>query len=422
MKKQDLDNLNQAPFPEDELEDEEYLDDGTLEDDDDFVDDDEDDSRPEKRDDKKDKDKDQDKEPKQDKGTDKDPTESPEPTEPGLEQGPEVAPETATEATETAAEASAEAAAEAAAMEAAAAEAAEAAAAEGASLIVEEVTTDVGTGGIALIVKLVVAAIVLLLILGAIAAVMVPVVISAFFGNRRGTPARDVFVQKLEQECDNLNTQIVAAANTYESATTDADRAAAKASLDSLTAQYDAKGCRNPDEVDGEDDDTGWLDWLIGVVTPPDAVADPGVTPPSGGSVGAKVVRLAMSQRGDPYVWGACHSNYTRKPPPEGCSSYDCSGLAMWAWYWGSDKEVRVDGTTRAMYANRNSGKYYAFHEKSKLEPGDLILWHPGRIHHVAIYIGDNKFVHAPNSREVVKVSSMVGYYSNPAIFLRPKL
>ena len=41
------------------------------------------------------------------------------------------------------------------------------------------------------------------------------------------------------------------------------------------------------------------------------------------------------------------------------------------------------------------------------MRPGDLIVYKPKNgIGHVAIYIGGNKFIHAPQSNDVVKISS----------------
>ncbi len=42
---------------------------------------------------------------------------------------------------------------------------------------------------------------------------------------------------------------------------------------------------------------------------------------------------------------------------------------------------------------------------RSELEPGDLVFYEPGNIHHVAIYIGSGKVIHAPTFGEDVKIA-----------------
>ena len=56
----------------------------------------------------------------------------------------------------------------------------------------------------------------------------------------------------------------------------------------------------------------------------------------------------------------------------------------------------------------------------STLEPGDLVFFQDssGYIHHVGMYIGGDKFLHAPHTGDVVKISSLdEPYYasSSPA-------
>ena len=104
-----------------------------------------------------------------------------------------------------------------------------------------------------------------------------------------------------------------------------------------------------------------------------------------------KAVRYALSQRGKPYVWG-----------DEGPDSFDCSGLVLAAYQYAG---VNVGGrTARAQfYATRVVAPGY-------LLPGDLIFFghsktDPESIHHVGIYIGNGKIVHAPTAGDVVKVS-----------------
>ena len=106
-----------------------------------------------------------------------------------------------------------------------------------------------------------------------------------------------------------------------------------------------------------------------------------------------KAVNFALGELGKPYVWGA-----------EGPNSYDCSGL-MWAAYRHAG--YRLDRVSRDQFAQTRS----KIVSTSAMLPGDLVFFssngQPSGIHHVGMYIGDGKMVHAPNSREKVKVSTV---------------
>jgi cell wall-associated NlpC family hydrolase len=47
----------------------------------------------------------------------------------------------------------------------------------------------------------------------------------------------------------------------------------------------------------------------------------------------------------------------------------------------------------------------------SQLQPGDLVFFSGGS--HMGIYIGGGQFIHAPHTGDVVKISSLSGYYSS---------
>ena len=55
------------------------------------------------------------------------------------------------------------------------------------------------------------------------------------------------------------------------------------------------------------------------------------------------------------------------------------------------------------------------------LRPGDLVFWgsSPGSIHHVALYIGDGRILHAPRTGRPVAIDSMY-YWVPPDYFGRP--
>jgi peptidoglycan DL-endopeptidase CwlO len=120
----------------------------------------------------------------------------------------------------------------------------------------------------------------------------------------------------------------------------------------------------------------------VGVQTPV------GAPPPSqyGGVVG-----YAMSFVGTPYVWGGASP-----------SGFDCSGFVMYVYaHFG----VSLPHSSYAQYG------YGSPVSRSQLQPGDLVFF--DGLGHVGIYVGGGSFVHAPHTGDVVKVSSMTGWYAS---------
>jgi len=97
-------------------------------------------------------------------------------------------------------------------------------------------------------------------------------------------------------------------------------------------------------------------------------------------------VSTARAQVGKPYVWGAT-----------GPGSFDCSGLTGFAW---RSAGVTLPRTSRQQYA---AGAKVS---RSALQPGDLVYF-GSPIYHVAIYIGNNMMVSAPQPGDVVKYQSV---------------
>jgi cell wall-associated NlpC family hydrolase len=101
-------------------------------------------------------------------------------------------------------------------------------------------------------------------------------------------------------------------------------------------------------------------------------------------------VLFALAQLGKPYEWAA-----------EGPNTYDCSGLT-WAAY-------RSAGITIPRIA---ADQYHGLRPVllSNLLPGDLLFFSTDRsnwraIHHVGMYIGDGKMVHAPTTGDHVRIA-----------------
>lgn len=106
------------------------------------------------------------------------------------------------------------------------------------------------------------------------------------------------------------------------------------------------------------------------------------------------LLNLAYKQSGKPYKWGA-----------NGPSAFDCSGFTSYVY----KNSVGVN-LPRVSRSQANVGKRIS---KNDLKPGDLVFFGSGSISHVGIYVGDSKFIHSPQTGDVVKVSRMdTGSYS----------
>jgi peptidoglycan DL-endopeptidase RipA len=124
------------------------------------------------------------------------------------------------------------------------------------------------------------------------------------------------------------------------------------------------------------------------------------------GSVVQRAIAAAKSQRGLPYSWGGgnAHGPTWGIPPDTGVFGFDCSGLTEYAY---AQAGVRIGGTSRE--------QYWRFRDRTvaadDLQPGDLVFWGETAdytsIYHVALYIGGGQVVQAPQSGDVVRISSM---------------
>lgn len=96
-----------------------------------------------------------------------------------------------------------------------------------------------------------------------------------------------------------------------------------------------------------------------------------------------RIVDAAHSRLGCPYVWGG-----------NGPNTFDCSGLVKWCYAQVGISIPRTTGELKS-YGTQIS--------VSQALPGD-ILWKSG---HVGIYIGNGQYIHAPQTGDVVKISSV---------------
>jgi peptidoglycan DL-endopeptidase CwlO len=109
------------------------------------------------------------------------------------------------------------------------------------------------------------------------------------------------------------------------------------------------------------------------------------------------VVGIAMRYLGTPYVWGGA------SPP-----GFDCSGLVMYVY-----AQVGVS-LPHSSYAQYGMGSPVS---RGDLQPGDLVFF--DGLGHVGIYVGGGSFIHAPHTGDVVKISSMTGWYASTYVGAR---
>lgn len=109
----------------------------------------------------------------------------------------------------------------------------------------------------------------------------------------------------------------------------------------------------------------------------------------SASASGDAIVKAAYSQLGVPYVWGG-------STPGKGL---DCSGLTQYCY--------RQAGISISHYTGDQYNELTRI-PLSQAQPGD-ILYKPG---HVAIYVGDDKYIHEPYTGAVCRMGTGVGYFS----------
>ena len=116
-------------------------------------------------------------------------------------------------------------------------------------------------------------------------------------------------------------------------------------------------------------------------------VVDAGVessVPVSSGA--ASAVRMALSQLGKPYLWGA-----------DGPSSYDCSGLMLVAWRAAGKS---LPHSSRAQFSSTRRVSI------GQIQPGDMVFF-GSPIHHVGMYIGNGSMVEASHAGTPVRIRSV---------------
>ena len=111
-----------------------------------------------------------------------------------------------------------------------------------------------------------------------------------------------------------------------------------------------------------------------------------------------KIMQEAENQLGVPYVWGGTTP-----------SGFDCSGLVQ---YCCTQAGANIPPRTTGDYPSSASQYEVALED---IQPGD-VLWNDS---HVGIYIGNDQYIHAPQTGDVVKISSLSSRQSGKYAFTR---
>ena len=104
------------------------------------------------------------------------------------------------------------------------------------------------------------------------------------------------------------------------------------------------------------------------------------------------VVGIAMRYLGIPYKWGGSSPS----------TGFDCSGFVMYVY---AQVGVSLPHNAAMQYG------YGSPVSRSQLQPGDLVFFNG--LGHNGIYIGGNQFIHSPHTGDVVKISSITGWYAD---------
>ncbi len=109
--------------------------------------------------------------------------------------------------------------------------------------------------------------------------------------------------------------------------------------------------------------------------------------------------RIASQQIGAPYRYGGSS--------PDG---FDCSGLVQYSYALAG---MRVPRTTGQLWSSTQSVR------RDELRSGDVLFFSiDGKMSHVGLYLGEQRFVHAPSSGRTVAIASLETPYYRKA-FIR---
>lgn len=110
-----------------------------------------------------------------------------------------------------------------------------------------------------------------------------------------------------------------------------------------------------------------------------------------------RLLKAAMALKGTPYTWGGGSPD----------SGFDCSGFLRYVYNEATG--IALPRTTRDLIKMPIEKV-----ARKSLRPGDLIFFNAdgrGRVNHVGMYLGSNKFIHSNHTGGSVRIDSLKTSY-----------
>jgi len=121
------------------------------------------------------------------------------------------------------------------------------------------------------------------------------------------------------------------------------------------------------------------------------------VAPVARTTAGHRAASIALDQVGTPYRYGGSTP-----------SGFDCSGLVQYSYKQAGVQVPRTTGQLWSAASPVGDGE---------LRAGDLLFFSiEGKMSHVGLYLGEQRFVHAPQSGRNVSVASLNSPYYKAAL------
>jgi cell wall-associated NlpC family hydrolase len=111
----------------------------------------------------------------------------------------------------------------------------------------------------------------------------------------------------------------------------------------------------------------------------------------------SRIVARAHELIGTPYRWGGQTEE----------DGFDCSGLLVYLYRSIADR--KLPRTTASMIAQRHNQV-----DRDELQPGDAVFFNhngEGATSHVGLYIGGDRFIHAPSTGKSIRIDSLDNSY-----------